>query len=100
LTTIKVTPENFVGITGGLLLVFGLGAIAGPLLAAGLMTVEGTGGIFLFTAAAHLLMALHSGARIVTAGPAREPLKEPFVAVPKSTQAAIDLDPRTPATSD
>lgn len=95
----KVTAEDFVEVSSGPLTAFGIGAIVGPMLASGLMTVQGPGGIFVFTAAAHLALGLHSGARLLIARPVPEPLKEPFVAVPKSTQAAIDLDPRTPASA-
>lgn len=92
----KVTAQDFVEVSGGLLMAFGLGAIAGPLLASVAMTVWGPGGIFLFTAAVHLLLSLHTGVRVLAAPRPSEALKETFVAIPKSTQAAIILDPRTP----
>ncbi|NNF92506.1 MAG: MFS transporter, partial [Boseongicola sp.] len=47
---------NFIRISGGLLLVFGLGSIAGPLIAGWAMSTVGERGLFMTTAVAHALM--------------------------------------------
>lgn len=47
---------NFIRISGGLLLVYGLGAIAGPLIAGWAMSTAGERGLFMTTAGAHILM--------------------------------------------
>lgn len=86
--------ESFVEVSSNLLLMFGLGAIAGPYLAALLMTVAGPGGIFLFTAGAHLLLAGFAILRIGRRPPVAESEKTAFVAAPKTTQAVLPLDPR------
>ena len=51
-------PENFVQIMAGLLVVFGVGAVAGPLVATVLMEAMGSGFLFLFTSAVHGAVAL------------------------------------------
>ncbi len=50
-------PSEYVMVSSGLLLMYGLGAIAGPLVAAALMALLGDPALYLHTAAVHLLVA-------------------------------------------
>ncbi|MEJ2534766.1 MAG: MFS transporter [Gammaproteobacteria bacterium] len=59
----RADPETFVMISSGLLLMFGMGAIIGPLLASALMGALGGGALFLFTGLAHAALALFVTAR-------------------------------------
>jgi MFS family permease len=54
----RADPGTFVMISSGLLLMYGLGAIIGPFLSSAVMTVIGSGSLFLFAAFAHFLLAL------------------------------------------
>ena len=47
---------DYVKVSAGLLLVYGMGAIIGPFLASALITIRGSDGLFLFTAAVHVLL--------------------------------------------
>ena len=47
---------EYVRVSAGLLLVYGMGAIAGPFIASSLMTWHNAGGLFWFAAATHLLL--------------------------------------------
>lgn len=58
-------PEDAVNISASLLLLFGVGAIFGPILAALIKEQLGHGSIFLYTAGMHLLIALVIGYRIM-----------------------------------
>lgn len=49
-------PSEYVSMSAGLLLVYGLGAIAGPFVASALMTWYDASGLFWFTAATHVLL--------------------------------------------
>lgn len=49
-------PGTSIQVSGGLLMIFGLGSIIGPLVAGVLMTQVGPHGLFLTTASAHVLM--------------------------------------------
>ncbi|HZW58715.1 MAG TPA: MFS transporter, partial [Woeseiaceae bacterium] len=49
-------PSEYVMVSSGLLLMYGVGAIAGPLLASGLMTLHGPGGLYVFTGCVHVLV--------------------------------------------
>ena len=48
--------KEYVKVSAGLLLVYGIGAIIGPFAASALVTVRGADGLFLFTAAVHVLL--------------------------------------------
>jgi len=57
-------PDEYVMVSSGLLLMYGLGAIAGPFLSPLLMQWIGTGGLYLFTAAVHLALLGYTVYRI------------------------------------
>lgn len=90
----RVSSDEFVEVSGELLMAFGIGASASPAVAAFLMGHLSTAGLFYFTGAAHLVLAIYVASRIVRKSPAPEEEKTQYVAVPKSTQAAVQLDPR------
>lgn len=52
-------PEDYTLTSGGLLLVFGLGGIVGPLIAGFAMSSIGLSGLFITTAAAHVLIIVY-----------------------------------------
>ena len=88
--------EDFVDISSGLLLVYGIGAVAGPLLAASVMEVAGPASLFSYTAIIHLLAALFAYYRMkkrVALAPAE---RDNFVAVPLTTPAISEIVPLAP----
>lgn len=95
-----IAPEDAVEASSGLLLTYAFGAVAGPLLAAGAMSAVGPGGLFLTTAAAHLLFAAFAfyRSRRRAAIPAEE--RENFVLMePRTSAVVFELDPRSESTS-
>jgi MFS family permease len=58
-------PSEYVMVSSGLLLMYGVGAIIGPLIASTLMTLTGPVGLYLFTAIIHLLVVLYTTYRIL-----------------------------------
>ncbi|WP_438751893.1 MFS transporter [Pararhizobium sp. O133] len=54
------TPEDFVKISGGLLLLYGIGTIIGPTIGGPIMTVTGPYGLFMITACAHVLITAYA----------------------------------------
>ncbi|WP_298922280.1 MFS transporter [uncultured Roseobacter sp.] len=73
---------NFIQTSGGLLLVFGLGSIIGPLVAGWGMSSIGVSGLFLTTVGAHILMIAYALLRIMTRAPVSAEEKAAFVAAP------------------
>jgi len=57
-------PGTFIQVSGGLLLVFGIGSIVGPTIAGFAMTTFGAASLFAITGCAHLLLVLFALIRI------------------------------------
>ncbi|MGH8193401.1 MAG: MFS transporter [Woeseiaceae bacterium] len=52
-------PDEFVVVSSGLLLMYGIGAVIGPLLASGLMYTLGTAGLYVFTGLIHVILLVY-----------------------------------------
>ena len=90
----RAEPWEFVEISGGLLLVWALGAVTGPLVAATLMERVGAGGVFWATAGAHAALALFTLVRILrtSAPPEGEKIRyevEPVAGRPTPTTVLL-----------
>lgn len=91
-----VAPDAFVESSSGLLLVYGVGAVIGPICASLAMQGAGTYTLFVFIAAIYAVTATVALLRMrVRRRPAPESL-EPFVATPGTSPAVFELDPRSP----
>jgi len=90
----KAPADSFVAVSSGLLTMFGIGAVLGPYLAALLMAAIGPGGVFAFTGGIHLALAGFTILRMRRQEPVSDTAKTAFVAVPRTTQAVLPLDPR------
>jgi MFS family permease len=88
-----IDPSEFVDAGSALLMAFGIGAVFGPPLASGLVAGFGQGGLFLFTAGVHGLLAVFIACRLIRRPPAPEAVRGPFVALPRTTQAVLALHP-------
>ncbi|GAB4136103.1 MAG: MFS transporter [Sphingomonadales bacterium] len=89
-----VGSGDSVAVAGGLNLLYGIGAVVGPLLAAVLMTLVGPQGLFLLIALTHASLAGFVLFRIPRRAPVAQEDKGQFMPVSNTTQAAYDLDPR------
>lgn len=83
-------PGEYVMISSGLLLMYGMGAIAGPFIASLAMQLTGAGGLFLYTAAVHLLLLGYISFRFFKRMPRREEHRK-FVDALASTQTASQV---------
>ncbi|MEL6375453.1 MAG: MFS transporter, partial [Pseudomonadota bacterium] len=91
-----VARRRAVQVSGGLLLVFSLGAAVGPLLASLLVDLLGYRAVFLTTAVAHISLVAALLFRSVLRPDLPDTHQEDFVGAPRTTPAAYDFDPRTP----
>ena len=95
-----VPKSKFVAAGGGLQLIFGVGAISGPILCSLFMEWFGLNGFFVFLILAHALIGAFGLYRMRI----RETVDNPdstFTPVPATiTPAGLELDPDTPATLD
>ena len=83
--------DEYVMISSGLLLMYGIGAILGPFLAPAVMDLIGTGGLYVFTATVHLLLGLYIIFRITRRKPVPDEEQIPFVDALASTQTASNV---------
>jgi MFS family permease len=90
-------PNYFLRTSGGLLMLFGVGSIAGPLLAGVIMSAAGPSGLFIAIGLAHLTLIGYALWRIRQRAPVPQEEKTEFVpAQPArmSTTETATLDPR------
>jgi len=90
-----VHRKRAVEVSGALLMTFSIGAVLGPLLASLLMAQVGNRALFLHIAAAQVLIVLIMVLRARRRPQLPEEHLEGYVAVPRTTQAVFELDPRT-----
>jgi MFS family permease len=89
----RMAPGMFVNASGQLLLLFGLGAAIGPILASLVADAVGPRGVFFYIAAAQLLFGALTVARLIQRQRAAAPA-DAFVIMPRTTHAAAQFDPR------
>ena len=87
-------PEDFVEIMAGLLVIFGVGAVAGPLLASALMEAFGSGYLFLFTSVVHGAVALWTFWRMKQRDAIAREDREDYVPMARTSPNIFALDPR------
>ncbi|MFQ5562328.1 MAG: MFS transporter [Parvularculaceae bacterium] len=87
--------DEFVSISSGLLLVYGVGSIAGAAIAPLLMDATGPAALFAYTAGVHSLLFAFGFYRILgsPAVPADE--QADYVPVPRTSPAVFEIDPRS-----
>ena len=92
-------PEDFVKVSGGLLLLYGFGTMIGPVLGAVLMGMMRPESLFLATALPHGLLVAYTMLRIRRRAAVPVEDREAFKTLPADrgvTPEAARLDPRTP----
>jgi predicted MFS family arabinose efflux permease len=88
-------------VTGGLLLVHGIGAAIGPTLAGLLMDAAGPGSLMLYFSVVCAVLAVHVVVRIRAVPPVADEDKVGYVVVGSGMESALQqLDPRTPDPSE
>jgi MFS family permease len=90
-------PEDFVKVSGGLLLLYGFGTMIGPVLGAVLMGTLRPESLFLATAAAHAGLAGYTVVRVSKRAPVPVEKRDAFKSLPADravTPESLRLDPR------
>ncbi len=95
-----VPKSKFVAAGGGLQLIFGVGAISGPILCAIFMEWFGLNGLFVFLIIAHSVIGVFGLYRMKVRSTVENP-DSTFTPIPATiTPAGLELDPDAPATLD
>ncbi|PRD53635.1 MFS transporter [Phyllobacterium myrsinacearum] len=94
--------QNFVKVTGGLLLLYGFGTMVGPILGAWAMEYVAPEGLFAITALAHVSIMTHAIIRSRMRAAMPIAMRDNFQTVPseRATPEGIKLDPRAEAQPD
>jgi len=87
-------PEELVTAAGGLLLLYGIGSMIGPACAGALMARLGPLALFVWTGTILLAVAVFAATRMLSGRPVPEATRGEYRSVPRTTQAALALDPR------
>lgn len=96
-------PGSFIKISGGLLLMYGIGGVIGPLVAGAIMSTLPQQGLFIITLASHLLIVAYGALRITQNLAVREEKKSDFVGMTPGrtpTPETSALDPRSHISSE
>ena len=88
-------PDQRVGASGGLVLVYSIGAAIGPIIAAVAMTRIGPGGLFYFLALAAAAAVGFGVWRQRVREPVPNEQQQPYQILPRTTPIAATLDPNT-----
>jgi len=87
-------PNEFVAISGGLLLIYGIGSVIGPSIAPFVMSQIGPSGLFAYTAVIHSMLALYAIYRMVVRDAPKAPSDYVTMARPRSMNIILRADPR------
>jgi MFS family permease len=88
--------DDFVAISGGLLLVYGIGSIAGPLVAPLAMEAFGPGALWAYTAVIHAGFLLFGLYRMAAGEAVPTAEQDDYFYTRPTTPAAFEFDPRGP----
>jgi MFS family permease len=86
-----VPAQDAVATASGLLLVYGIGATIGPLVAGAVMQIAGTAAFWLFLVTMFAALALFILARMALR--TEQPVQEPFVMLTRTSQSALEALP-------
>ena len=89
----RIDAKNLVAATGVLLIAYSAGSIAGPLLGSQFMNIFGPGGLYIYCALICMLLSAYASYRTRIRPDSKEHAE--YVAVPRTTPVANELDPRS-----
>ncbi|MDT9599090.1 MFS transporter [Sphingosinicella rhizophila] len=95
-TNDHLTRAQRVGASGGLVLVYSIGAAAGPLAGAAAMSAFGPKGLFLLTASCAAIALAFAFYRQWSALPVPDAQQQPYQILPRTTPMSAVLDPLAP----
>lgn len=87
-------PHEFVAISGGLLLIYGIGSIIGPSIVPFIMGQWGPSALFVFTAVIHVILAVYGTYRRTRRDAAEDSGEFVQIPRPRSLALMLRIDPR------
>jgi len=90
----RAEPHEYVTLAASLLLLYGVGAVIGPVMAPLAMGAFGPHALFMHTAATYALLAIFGLFRVFLRDPAPRSNRETYVSVPRTSPTVFEIDPR------
>ncbi|MEN8821134.1 MAG: MFS transporter [Abyssibacter sp.] len=90
----RAQPGEYVETSGGLLLLYGVGAMVGPLIGAQAMELAGASALFFYAAGVYAIFAVFTASEIRRRPPAPFEDMAPYVPVPRTTPTVFELAPQ------
>ena len=91
----RASPEEITSMMAGILVVWGIGSVMGPLIAGVfLQLIPGGGGLFLFAGLALAVLTIACLSRAAISAPVPTEAREPFSVSPATSLAIAEFDPR------
>jgi len=90
----RAEPHEFVAVSGGLLLIYGVGSVVGPTLGAIAMNTFGPTALFAYTGIVHALLVVYTLYRSVKSDAPEESADYVAIARPRSMAIVRRMDPR------
>ncbi|MCI5047446.1 MAG: MFS transporter [Aquisalinus sp.] len=90
--------EEFVSVNGGLLLLYGIGAVIGPNIGSAVMSLLGPAALFYFSCSVYLIVIIFGIYRMTQRAGVTAEQKEDYVAVPRTSPGVFEMDPRAAET--
>ena len=90
----RAEPHEFVAVSGGLLLIYGVGSVAGPTLGAIAMNNFGPTALFAYTGIVHALLVVYTLYRSIKSDAPKDSGDYVAIARPRSMAIVRRMDPR------
>lgn len=91
-----VEPDEYLETNGGLLLLFGVGSVIGPILGPTLMAIYAPPALFYYVAGVNGLLLIYGLYRMTRRPAVPEADRDDYIVAPRTTPAIFELDPRVP----
>ncbi len=90
----RAEPHEYTTLAAGLLLLYGVGAVAGPITAPLAMNAFGPAALFIHSSVIYGGLVLFGLYRILVRDPAPQAHREAYVSVPRTSPTVFEIDPR------
>ncbi|WDI32210.1 MFS transporter [Hyphococcus flavus] len=89
----RAKPTEYVSLNAGLLLLYGAGAVAGPVIAPVIMQFTAPQALFLYTSSIHVLLVVFGIWRVIRRDAVPEEEREDFISVPRTSPGVFEMNP-------
>jgi MFS family permease len=93
----RAEPNEYVSLNAGLLLLYGAGAVAGPVIGPVAMQIAGPPALFLYTSAVYATLVLFGLYRLTQRDAVAAEDREDFVSVPRTSPGVFEMNPNAEA---